>query len=53
MTLSGERGTSAIRRFVQQSPFPSPQELWDLCFPEGNDWRERFQSFFQSFTNVV
>lgn len=23
-------------------PFPSPQELWNLCFPEGNDWRERF-----------
>ncbi|MGH8273844.1 MAG: EcoAI/FtnUII family type I restriction enzme subunit R, partial [Gammaproteobacteria bacterium] len=23
-------------------PFPSPQELWDRCFPEGNDWRNRF-----------
>ena len=23
-------------------PFPGPQELWDRCFPEGNDWRERF-----------
>ena len=23
-------------------PFPSPQELWDRCFPEGNDWRDRF-----------
>lgn len=23
-------------------PFPTPQELWDICFPEGNDWRERF-----------
>ena len=24
------------------TPFPSPQELWNRCFPEGNDWRERF-----------
>lgn len=23
-------------------PFPSPDELWQRCFPEGNDWRERF-----------
>ncbi|NII11739.1 type I restriction endonuclease subunit R [Oleiagrimonas sp. C23AA] len=23
-------------------PFPTPQELWDRCFPEGNDWRDRF-----------
>ncbi len=23
-------------------PFPGPQELWDRCFPEGNDWRDRF-----------
>lgn len=23
-------------------PFPSPQALWDTCFPEYNDWRERF-----------
>jgi type I restriction enzyme, R subunit len=23
-------------------PFPSPQELWTRCFPEGNDWRDRF-----------
>ena len=23
-------------------PFPGPQELWDRCFPIGNDWRERF-----------
>lgn len=23
-------------------PFPTPQELWDRCFPQGNDWRERF-----------
>ena len=23
-------------------PFPSPQELWQRCFPEGNDWRDRF-----------
>ncbi|KRG86702.1 restriction endonuclease subunit R [Stenotrophomonas daejeonensis] len=23
-------------------PFPSPQELWLRCFPDGNDWRERF-----------
>jgi len=23
-------------------PFPSPQELWNRCFPEGNDWRDRF-----------
>ncbi len=23
-------------------PFPTPQELWQRCFPEGNDWRDRF-----------
>jgi len=23
-------------------PFPSPQALWDRCFPQHNDWRERF-----------
>jgi type I restriction enzyme R subunit len=23
-------------------PLPTPQELWDTCFPLGNDWRERF-----------
>ena len=23
-------------------PFPTPQALWARCFPEGNDWRERF-----------
>ena len=23
-------------------PFPGPEELWDRCFPTGNDWRERF-----------
>ena len=23
-------------------PFPTPQELWQRCFPEGNDWRTRF-----------
>lgn len=23
-------------------PFPTPDELWQRCFPEGNDWRERF-----------
>lgn len=23
-------------------PFPTPQELWHRCFPEGNDWRDRF-----------
>ncbi len=23
-------------------PFPGPQELWDRCFRQGNDWRERF-----------
>ena len=22
-------------------PFPSPDELWLRCFPDGNDWRER------------
>ncbi len=20
-------------------PFPTPQELWQRCFPDGNDWR--------------
>ncbi|GAB1406835.1 DEAD/DEAH box helicase family protein [Thermomonas brevis] len=23
-------------------PFPTPEQLWLRCFPEGNDWRERF-----------
>ena len=23
-------------------PFPSPQVLWDRCFPQGNHWRNRF-----------
>ena len=23
-------------------PFPTPEQLWMRCFPEGNDWRERF-----------
>lgn len=23
-------------------PFPTPDELWHRCFPQGNDWRERF-----------
>lgn len=23
-------------------PFPSPDDLWLRCFPDGNDWRERF-----------
>ncbi|ROO35215.1 EcoAI/FtnUII family type I restriction enzme subunit R [Salinisphaera orenii] len=23
-------------------PFPSPQALWDRCFPQHNGWRERF-----------
>ncbi|MCK9488647.1 MAG: DEAD/DEAH box helicase family protein [Xanthomonadales bacterium] len=23
-------------------PFPTPDELWLRCFPDGNDWRERF-----------
>jgi type I restriction enzyme R subunit len=23
-------------------PFPSPEALWQRCFPEGNDWRDRF-----------
>ncbi len=23
-------------------PFPSPEQLWLRCFPDGNDWRERF-----------
>lgn len=23
-------------------PFPSPEDLWQRCFPEGNDWRDRF-----------
>ena len=32
---SGKEGDIAL-------PFPSPDELWQRCFPEGNDWRERF-----------
>ena len=23
-------------------PFPTPEQLWLRCFPDGNDWRERF-----------
>lgn len=23
-------------------PFPSPQVLWEACFPQDNDWRDRF-----------
>ena len=23
-------------------PFPTPEQLWQRCFPDGNDWRERF-----------
>lgn len=23
-------------------PFPTPQALWARCFPDGNDWRDRF-----------
>ena len=23
-------------------PFPTPEQLWRRCFPEGNDWRDRF-----------
>ena len=23
-------------------PFPTPEQLWLCCFPDGNDWRERF-----------
>ena len=23
-------------------PFPTPDELWHRCFPQGNDWRDRF-----------
>ncbi len=23
-------------------PFPTPDELWRRCFPQGNDWRDRF-----------
>lgn len=32
---SGAEGDIAL-------PFPTPQELWQRCFPEGNDWRDRF-----------
>jgi type I restriction enzyme, R subunit len=32
---SGAEGDHAL-------PFPSPEELWQRCFPEGNDWRDRF-----------
>ncbi len=33
--LTGAEGDMAL-------PFPTPQELWQRCFPEGNDWRDRF-----------
>lgn len=23
-------------------PFPGPEALWQRCFPDGNDWRDRF-----------
>lgn len=32
---SGKEGDLAL-------PFPSPQDLWDRCFPQGNAWRDRF-----------
>ncbi|WAP69943.1 EcoAI/FtnUII family type I restriction enzme subunit R [Jiella pelagia] len=24
------------------APFPTPLDLWTRCFPDGNDWRDRF-----------
>lgn len=33
--LTGSEGDIAL-------PFPSPEALWRRCFPDGNDWRERF-----------
>ncbi|MBM9593437.1 DEAD/DEAH box helicase family protein [Rhodobacteraceae bacterium MCCB 386] len=30
------------RRATHAPPFPSPQDLWQRCFPDGNDWRDRF-----------
>ncbi|MGH8191791.1 MAG: EcoAI/FtnUII family type I restriction enzme subunit R [Rhodanobacteraceae bacterium] len=33
--LTGREGDLAL-------PFPSPQDLWQRCFPEGNAWRDRF-----------
>jgi type I restriction enzyme R subunit len=32
---SGKEGDLAL-------PFPSPQDLWDRCFPHDNAWRDRF-----------
>ena len=32
---SGKEGDLAL-------PFPTPDELWLRCFPDRNDWRERF-----------
>lgn len=32
---SGSEGDIAL-------PFPTPEDLWQRCFPKGNDWRERF-----------
>lgn len=32
---SGKEGDVAL-------PFPSPEDLWQRCFPQGNAWRDRF-----------
>ena len=32
---SGREGDLAL-------PFPSPEDLWQRCFPQGNAWRDRF-----------
>ncbi len=32
---TGDEGDIAL-------PFPTPEQLWLHCFPDGNDWRERF-----------
>ncbi len=33
--LTGAEGDMAL-------PFPTPHELWTRCYPEGNEWRDRF-----------
>ena len=37
---SGNYIVPSSERFVDS--FPSPQELWQMTFPEANEWRDRF-----------
>ena len=32
----------ATGRRATCTPFPTPDELWERCFADDNDWRDRF-----------